>query len=55
MACGDNTNDLEMVEWAGLGVAVANAVPELKAKADYAAESERSEGVAEAVRKFVLI
>lgn len=25
MACGDNTNDIEMLEWAGLGVAVANA------------------------------
>ena len=40
---------------AGLKIAMGNAVPELKAKADYAAESERSEGVAEAVRKFVLI
>ena len=54
MACGDNTNDLEMVKWAGIGVAVANAVPELKAEADYVAEVERSYGVAEAVKKFVL-
>lgn len=54
MACGDNTNDLEMVQWAGLGVAVANAVPELKAAAAYVSEAERSYGVAEAVRKFVL-
>ena len=52
--CGDNTNDIEMLEWAGLGVAVANAVPELKNRADYVAEARRSFGVAEAVKKFVL-
>lgn len=54
MACGDNTNDLEMVEWAGTGVAVANAVPELKTAADYISSEERSYGVAEAVRNLVL-
>ena len=54
MACGDNTNDKEMVEWAGLGVSVANGVPELRAAADYIAEKERSFGVIEAVEKFVL-
>lgn len=54
MACGDNTNDMEMVEWAGTGIAVANAVPELKAAADYITRVERSYGVAEAVKQFVL-
>lgn len=54
MVCGDNTNDLEMVSWAGLGVSVANGVPALKAVADYVAEQERSYGVKEAVEKFVL-
>lgn len=53
MACGDNTNDMEMVKWAGAGVAVANAVPELKAAADYIASEERSYGVAEAVRNLI--
>ena len=53
MACGDNTNDMEMVKWAGVGVAVANAVPELKAVADYVASKERSYGVAEAVRNLI--
>ena len=47
MACSDNTNDMEMVKWAGAGVAVANAVPELKDAADYIASEERSYGVAE--------
>ena len=54
MACGDNTNDREMVEWAGLGVSVANGVEELKAAADYIAAAERSWGVKEAVDRFVL-
>ena len=27
MACGDEANDLSMIEWAGLGVAMQNAVP----------------------------
>jgi len=55
MACGDNTNDAEMVIWAGLGVAMANAVDSLKEVAEYVCENERSYGVAEAIEKFVLI
>jgi hypothetical protein len=35
MTLGDNTNDLPMIRWAGLGVAVGNAVEALKAEADY--------------------
>lgn len=54
MACGDNTNDAEMVIWAGLGVAVANSVDSLKEVAEYVCEKERSYGVAEAIEKFVL-
>lgn len=54
MACGDNTNDMEMIRWAGVGVAVANAVPELKAAAEYTSRYERSYGVAEAVEKYIL-
>ena len=53
MACGDNTNDLEMIEWAGLGIAVANAVEELRERR-IIRQKERSAGVAEAVKKFVL-
>lgn len=54
MACGDNTNDREMVEWAGMGVCVGNGVESLKAVANYVAEAYRSYGVKEAVEKFVL-
>lgn len=52
MACGDNTNDAEMVSWAGTGVAVANAIDSLKKAASYVCRAERSLGVAEAIEKF---
>lgn len=54
MALGDNTNDLTMLRWAGLGVVVANGVEAVKREADYVCEKERSEGVEEALLKFVL-
>lgn len=54
IACGDNGNDLEMIEWAGTGVAVANAVDAAKSAADYVTEAERSLGVLEALERFVL-
>ena len=53
MVCGDNTNDSEMLKWAGIGVAVSNAVDEVKEIADYVCVNERSLGVAEAIEKFV--
>ena len=34
VAVGDGINDIEMLRWAGLGVAVAGAKPQLKAEAD---------------------
>ena len=54
MAIGDHTNDIEVLQLAGLGVAVANAVPEVKAVADHVTEAGRSEGVIEAIQKFIL-
>lgn len=52
MACGDFLNDLEMVKAAGIGVAVANAAPELKAAADYVAREQYCYGVMEAIEKY---
>jgi hypothetical protein len=34
VACGDGHNDMDMIEWAGLGVAVAEAAPDVRAVAD---------------------
>lgn len=45
-AFGDAPNDREMLAWAGLGVAMGNAVPELKALADIVTGSNDDEGVA---------
>ncbi len=53
MAIGDHTNDIEIVQMVGLGIAVANAVPELKAVADEVMSGERSEGVIEAIQKYI--
>ncbi|MEE3716997.1 Cof-type HAD-IIB family hydrolase [Tumidithrix elongata RA019] len=54
MAIGDNFNDLEMIEYAGLGVVMGNAPDDLKEKADWIAPSVEMDGVAAAIVKFVL-
>ena len=54
MAAGDSPNDGAMIEAAGLGVAVANALDEVKAKADFITLANDEDGVAYAVDKFVL-
>lgn len=53
MAIGDHTNDIEILQMAGLGVAVANAVPELQAVADCVMTKERADGVVEAIHKYI--
>lgn len=52
VAIGDGMNDLPMIEWAGTGVAVANADPRLKAAADMVTEKEMSYGVLEAADRL---
>lgn len=54
IAIGDSWNDREMLEVAGLGVAMANAVDSLKAIADYVTLSNNEDGVKHVVDKFVL-
>ncbi len=51
---GDSYNDLALFESVGLRVAMGNAVPELKAMADYIAPSVEEDGVADVIEKFVL-
>ncbi|HMA04439.1 MAG TPA: phosphoglycolate phosphatase [Methanomicrobiales archaeon] len=52
LAVGDSENDLEMIEAAGIGVAVANARDEVKAASDYVTEKGDGEGFAEAVKRY---
>lgn len=54
MAIGDSLNDREMINYAGIGVAVSNARPEIKEIADYITASNRDDGVAQAIERFVL-
>lgn len=54
MACGDGLNDIPMLKYAGLAVAMENAYAETKACADYISASNEDNGVAEAVRKFIV-
>lgn len=54
MAVGDSPNDGAMIEAAGLGIAVANALDEVREKADYITLSNDEDGVAFAVNRFVL-
>jgi hypothetical protein len=51
---GDEINDLEMIRHAGLGVAMGNAIPAIKAVANYITGSNEEDGVAYVVEQFVL-
>lgn len=50
---GDNYNDIDMIRYAGLGIAPENAVSALKEAADYVTCSNNEDGVAKAIEKFV--
>ena len=54
MACGDSPNDGAMLLAAGLPVAMGNGKEEIKAMAKYVTGTNDEDGVAQAVRKFVL-
>lgn len=54
MAIGDNFNDIEMINYAGLGVAMGDAPAPVKAAAKWVAPSVESDGVVAAIEKFIL-
>ena len=54
MAIGDSFNDLEMIKYAGLGVAMGNARSEIKEQADIVTVTNEEDGVAEAIERYVL-
>jgi hypothetical protein len=54
VAVGNESNDLTMIEAAGLGVAMGNAPEELQRAADYVAPTNDDDGLAEVMRRFVL-
>lgn len=54
IACGDGENDVEMIEYAGLGVAMANGLEILKKRADYISSSNNDDGVGKVIERFML-
>ncbi|MER2063686.1 MAG: HAD hydrolase family protein, partial [Alkalibacterium sp.] len=54
MAIGDSGNDVDLVDFAGIGVAMDNATDEVKAVADVVTTSNNEHGVAQAIYKYAL-
>lgn len=54
LAVGDNDNDVPMIRWAGVGVAMGNASDAARAAADWVAPPVEADGAAVALEKFVL-
>lgn len=52
IAIGDNFNDIDMISFAGTGIAMGNAPAEVKQFADYVTDTNNNDGVAKALTKF---
>ena len=53
ICCGDGYNDLSMIEYAGLGVAMENAQPIIKESADFITRSNDEDGILHVVNLFM--
>lgn len=54
VCCGDGYNDISMLEYAGLGVAMKNAQELVREKADYITASNDEDGIVQVIEKFFL-
>jgi Cof subfamily protein (haloacid dehalogenase superfamily) len=54
IAIGDHENDLPMIAWAGLGLAMGNAIPSVREAADAVMPSVEEAGVAAAIERYIL-
>lgn len=54
ICCGDGFNDISMIEYAGVGVAMGNAQPAVKEAADYITGTNDEDGLVEVMEKFIL-
>ena len=52
IAVGDAGNDISMIEWAGLGIAMANGSPAVRARADAIASSVEEDGLADVLERY---
>jgi hypothetical protein len=55
LALGDSRNDVPMLQWAGIGLAMANALPEVREAVGRIAASCAEDGVARAIETYVLV
>ncbi len=53
IACGDSGNDIPMIRYAGLGVAMENALPQVREAADFITLSNNDEGVLHVIKKYM--
>jgi len=53
ICCGDGYNDMSMIEYAGLGVAMANAQEKVRDAADYITLSNDEDGIVHVIEKFM--
>lgn len=54
IAIGDSFNDLSMIRYAGLGVAMGNSPEEIREQADFVTDTNDNDGVAKVIERFVL-
>ncbi|MDQ2862091.1 MAG: Cof-type HAD-IIB family hydrolase [Bacteroidota bacterium] len=53
IAIGDNFNDIEMIEFAGIGIAMGNAPAAVKTAADHVTGTNNEDGVSSAIERFI--
>jgi hypothetical protein len=54
ICCGDGFNDISMIKYAGVGVAMGNAKPVVKEAADYVTGTNDEDGLVQVIDEFVL-
>jgi Cof subfamily protein (haloacid dehalogenase superfamily) len=54
MCIGDNENDISMIEYAGMGIAMGNGEKFVKEAADFVTDTNNNHGVAKAIERFIL-
>ena len=54
IACGDAPNDLDMIQFAKIGVAMGNSHPNVKSASDFITSSNMDDGIVTVIKKYIL-